>query len=76
MKSQPLKSLGTLISVLLTLVILAGLINPLFGALDRGDTAAIIRVCIMILSSVIAMIIFIRNFIDAKKKRELENSND
>ena len=64
------------VAVLLTLVILAGLIKPLFGALDRGDTAAIIRVCIMILSSVIAMIIFIRNFIDAKKKRQLENSNN
>ena len=64
------------VAVLLTLVILAGLIKPLFGALYRGDTVAIIRVCIMILSSVIAMIIFIRNFIDAKKKRQLENSNN
>ena len=50
------------VAVLLTFVVLVGLIKPLLGALEREDTAATIRVCIMILSTVIAMITFIRNF--------------
>ncbi|CAI8174112.1 MAG: Uncharacterised protein [Polaribacter sp. SA4-10] len=64
------------VAVLLTFVVLVGLIKPLLGALEREDTAATIRVCIMILSTVIAMITFIRNFIDVRKKRQLESSNN
>ena len=64
------------VAVLLTFVVLVGLIKPLLGALEREDTAATIRVCIMILTTVIAMITFIRNFIDVRKKRQLESSNN
>lgn len=64
------------VAVLLTFVILIGLIKPLLGALEREDNTAIIRVCIMIFTTVIAMISFIRNFIDVRKKRQLESSKN
>jgi hypothetical protein len=57
------------IAVLLTLVVLIGLIKPLLGVFERGDTVAIIRVCIMVLSSIIAMVAFVLNFIAAKKNK-------
>jgi hypothetical protein len=57
------------IAVLLTLVVLIGLIKPLLGALDRDDLAATIRVFVMILSTIIAMVFFVKSFIDARKKR-------
>lgn len=62
------------IAVLLTLVIIVGLIKPLTGAIDRGDTAAIARVIVMLLSSVLAFIFFIKSFIDARKARQQQGS--
>ena len=63
------------IAVLLTLVVLIGLIKPLTGAIGRSDTAAMIRVFVMILSTIIAMVFFVKSFIDARKKRTVA-SND
>jgi len=60
------------IAVLLTLVILFGLIKPLMGAVGRGDALAIGRVVVMIISTVLAMIFFVKSFIDARKRREKE----
>ena len=60
------------IAVLLTVVILIGLIKPLLGALERGDVAAIARVCVMLLTTTIALIAFIRSFIDARKLKKQE----
>tara|TARA_Y100000766_G_scaffold166885_1_gene143355 strand:+ start:1468 stop:1842 length:375 start_codon:yes stop_codon:yes gene_type:complete len=60
------------IAVLLTLVILFGLIKPLKGAIGRSDTLAIGRVLVMIISTVVAMIFFVKSFIDAKKRRAQE----
>ena len=60
------------IAVLLTLVILFGLIKPLMGALGRGDGLAISRVLVMIISTVLAMVFFVKSFIDARKRREKE----
>jgi hypothetical protein len=57
------------IAVLLTLVVLIGLIKPLTGAIGRSDTAAMIRVFVMILSTIIAIVFFVKSFIDARKKR-------
>ena len=57
------------IAVLLTLVVLIGLIKPLTGAIGRSDSAAMIRVFVMILSTIIAMVFFVKSFIDARKKR-------
>jgi len=63
------------IAVLLTVVVFAGLIKPLLGALERTDTAATTRVSIMIFSSAFALITFIRSFIEAKKNK-IEKSTD
>ena len=57
------------IAVVLTLVILFGLIKPLLGAVDRSDNLAILRVLIMIISTIMAMIYFIKSFIQARKNR-------
>ena len=55
------------IAVTLTLLIILGLIMPLLGSLQRSDTAATIRVILMIATSVIAMVGFIKSFIAARK---------
>ena len=55
------------VAVALTFVILLGLTKPLIGALERSDGIAIVRVSIMIITSVIAMIFFIRSFIKARR---------
>lgn len=57
------------IAVLLTLIILIGLFKPLNGALERSDTAAVVRLVIMILSTIVALVFFIKSFIDARKAR-------
>ena len=57
------------IAVVLTLLILIGLIKPLQGAMGREDSMAIMRVGIMIASTIFAMIFFVKSFIDAKKNR-------
>ena len=57
------------VAVTLTFLILLGLIKPLTGSIGRSDTAGILRVSVMMLSSVAAMIIFIRSFIDARRNR-------
>jgi hypothetical protein len=55
------------IAVVLTFLILFGLIKPLTGAIGRSDSLGIVRVSIMIVTSVIAMIFFIKSFIDARR---------
>ena len=57
------------VAVLLTFLILIGLIKPLMGAVERENTYAIIRVLLMIISSLWAMISFIKSFISARKNR-------
>lgn len=58
------------IAVIVTLLVLLGLIKPLIGAAERGDSGAVTRVVIMILSTVVALIFFIKSFIDVRKKRK------
>jgi hypothetical protein len=55
------------IAVVLTILILIGLIKPLTGAVGRSDALGTVRVSIMIVTSIIAMIFFIRSFIDARR---------
>ena len=57
------------IAVVLTLLILFGLIKPLTGAFERNDSIAILRVVVMMISTVIALIFFVKSFIDARKNR-------
>ena len=57
------------IAVVLTLVILLGLLQAFTGAMGRADNAAMARVGIMILTTVVAMVFFVKSFIDARKNR-------
>jgi len=57
------------IAVLLTLIMIPGLLMPLKGAITRSDTYAILRVIIMMGSTIIAFLFFIKSFIDARKAR-------
>ncbi|MEM9143862.1 MAG: hypothetical protein AAGA86_12815 [Bacteroidota bacterium] len=62
------------IAVVLTLLILIGLIKPLMGAMGRDDNPAIARVVVMLLSTIIALVYFVKSFIDARKARQNEAS--
>ena len=55
------------IVVVLTLILIISLIKPLTGALGRDDTGALIRVGIMMLTSVRAMVVYIQSFIKARR---------
>ena len=57
------------IAVLLTLLILGGLVKPLLGALDRNDGVALVRVSVMIVSTVVALLFFIKSFVDVRRAR-------
>ncbi|MEM1088138.1 MAG: hypothetical protein AAGH90_10435 [Pseudomonadota bacterium] len=58
------------IAVILTLVVLLALFMPLRSALGRGDTLAILRVGLMMTTTAVAFMFFIKSFIDARKARE------
>ena len=55
------------IALLLILLLLAGLYKPMTGAIDRGDSFAILRVATMMLTTLYVFICFIKSFIDARK---------
>ena len=57
------------VAVLLTLLIIIGLVKPFLGALNRGNLAGILRVSLMILSSLWAMFTFVQSFISARKSK-------
>jgi hypothetical protein len=57
------------VAVLLTLVILAGLVKPLTASIGRGDALAIGRVAVMIISTIVAVVFFIKSFIDVRRAR-------
>ena len=55
------------IAVLATFICIVGLFMPLKGAIERGNDMAIVRVTAMILSGLVALIFFIKSFIDNRK---------
>ena len=62
------------VAVLLTLLILFGLVMPLKGALGRGDPVALTRVVVMIGSTIVALVFFIKSFIDVRRARAVQQS--
>ena len=58
------------IAVTLTLVILFGLAMPLLGAIGRSDAYAILRVSVMVITTVVSMVFFVKSFIEARKNKE------
>ncbi len=57
------------IAVLLTLLILGGLMKPLTASMGSGDGMAILRVSIMLLTTLIALVAFIKSFIAVRRAR-------
>ena len=57
------------VAVLMTLLIIFGLVKPFLGTLGRGNVVGILRVSIMIITSLWAMIIFVKSFISARKTK-------
>jgi hypothetical protein len=55
--------------VVLTFLTLIALFKPLSGAISRSNSGAIIRVLIMIISGILAMVAYIKSFIDARRNR-------
>lgn len=58
------------IVVVLTLLILLALIKPLSGSFERSDTPAMVRVLVMMATSALAMVYFIKSFVDARRERK------
>ena len=54
------------IVVVFTLLLLVALFMPFKGALGRGDSAGAFRVGLMMLATAVAMIVYIRSFIQAR----------
>ena len=57
------------IVVFLTLVAFIGLFMPLMGEIKREDGMGVFRVSVMLLSSLLALLGFIKSFIDARKNK-------
>ncbi len=57
------------IAVILTLLMVLGLFKPFFGQLAKGDTAGVFRTSVMLLTGIVAMVIFVQSFIAARKAR-------
>ena len=57
------------IVVVLTVLVLGGLVKPLLGALDRTDNMAIARVIVMMIWGVIALAVYIKSFVDARRAK-------
>lgn len=54
---------------LLALVVLFALFRPFLGTIDRGDGLASLRVGLMMLTTIIALVAYIKSFIDARRAR-------
>ena len=59
------------IIVVLTLLLVIALIRPLLSVIDRSSTLGIFRVGLMLLSSIAALAIYIKSFVDARKARKV-----
>lgn len=57
------------IVVLLTFLILGGLIKPLMSTLENGSTMGVTRVSLMMLSTLFALIVFVKSFIANRSKK-------
>lgn len=58
------------IVVILTFITLVALIKPLSGALSRNDGMAIFRVLAMIVTGSLAMVFYVKSFIDVRRNRK------
>lgn len=63
------KAIAHVVVVITLLVLVSLVIKPLRSALNDGDTLGTIRVGVMVLTCIIALVYFIKSFIDARKAR-------
>ena len=59
----------THVAVAVTLLMLFGLVKPLLGSIDREDSLAIARVSVMMLSTLLALTLFIREYVEKMSKK-------
>lgn len=59
------------IAVVITLLVFLSLIKPFADAIQRGKTEILIRNLIMIITELLAMVYFVKSFIDARKGPKL-----
>lgn len=57
------------IAIALTVLVLAGLVKPLTGALGRADSMAIGRVLVMMAGGVVALAIYFKQFMDVRRSK-------
>ena len=57
------------IAIALTVLVLAGLVKPLTGALGRADNMAIARVLVMMAWGVVALAIYFKQFMDVRRSK-------
>ena len=57
------------IVVVLTLLIIIALVKPLTAQMEKDNTIAVVRVGLMMLSSTVALVVYIRSFIEARKNK-------
>jgi len=57
------------IAVVLTLLVTVALIKPFLGVIERDNTMGIIRVGLMLVSSMVALRYFVQSFINARKAK-------
>jgi hypothetical protein len=53
--------------VVLTLLLAVAFIMPIRGALGRGDTAGVVRTAVMLAGCLFALVVYVRNFIEARR---------
>ncbi len=63
------------IAVVLTFIILIALSKILFKRIDDGNTMAIVRVGLMVVTSLFAMVMFMKSFRDARIARQARENN-
>ena len=63
------RKLASHIAVVLTILVSLGLIKPLVAGIGRDDSMAIVRVVIMMLSSLLAIYYFVKSFVDIRQAR-------
>lgn len=56
------------IVVVLTFLLFVAFYMPLSGAISRNDLWATVRVIVMMLSTLVAVVVYIKSFIDARRK--------
>jgi hypothetical protein len=57
------------VAVGLTFLLLIALFKPLTGAIERSSFSSVTRVCIMIASTLFALVIFIKSFVEARRNK-------